>query len=687
MEHSPGSLFKPIQPHQPVATLLLIENSQAMSFIWPDLRDKYLSRLIDGLVHANPSVPITVSVLESYPCQNHGPNSLPRQYSGHHDGLRDVDFNFNPANKITTGRINTCIDFLDAAKFQGDPPAQHLIIVAATTPSDDESDMGFTGNGYSPWTYLAQKMGSKNIHCHIVVSPQHTMGSLTSLFEETLRLQGNIEESLYPPADPTKVLVRLSARPSYEPHSDIRPAPGSRIGAPRRNSYPLDIFQPETFDETTGAPVSGEGDQAPSLVSQLQQVHGLTKKKVYGAKPVRQPFFREERVRDKYRQAPTPLTMSIPVIEQVPSAGGGRALSQSRADRMSRVGQSSPTDLQARRQHGWVQRRGSRLSTPESDGLPWPSSPSAHHDISPGSSYMSSDLSSPVTPITTMEDVYGNTTCIPPMSAPSVHTLPPGISAYQNRGAPEGQWPASQVPQYPNAYTTGVQTYFSPAATSAHQFYNENGQVSGNFDLQQPSLPPPPQQPILSPSYTTPPSYAPPPSAPLMQSPPAVPSQAPRVFMSPLDVPPPIAGVNAGLVQPAPSHSSHPAPNVRANKKQASEEDEERFSFSENFVAATAVLFESEVLPAYPNYPGMSSGLYTGGVQQTLPASQAGELYASRNKQTSQPGGMGPPPHQRPSGHHASSANMVANSTAAVYSYGVPAHPQTYGSSLTGWAG
>jgi len=129
MAHSASSLFKPAHPHQPVATLMLIENSQSMSYIWADLRDQYLGRLVDGVAAANPSVPasdfasitriprlplsiqITLSVLESYPCSDSGSNSsLPRQCSGPHDGLRDVQFNTSPENRISAGRINQAID-------------------------------------------------------------------------------------------------------------------------------------------------------------------------------------------------------------------------------------------------------------------------------------------------------------------------------------------------------------------------------------------------------------------------------------------------------------------------------------------------------------------------------------------------------------------------------------------------
>jgi hypothetical protein len=53
-----STLFKPAVPHQAVATLLLIENSQAMSYVWSDLRDLYLRTLVDTLEGVNPAVPV-----------------------------------------------------------------------------------------------------------------------------------------------------------------------------------------------------------------------------------------------------------------------------------------------------------------------------------------------------------------------------------------------------------------------------------------------------------------------------------------------------------------------------------------------------------------------------------------------------------------------------------------------------
>ena len=51
-------MFKPIFPQQPVATVILVENSEAMSHIWTDLQDQYLNKLVDSLVGANSFVAV-----------------------------------------------------------------------------------------------------------------------------------------------------------------------------------------------------------------------------------------------------------------------------------------------------------------------------------------------------------------------------------------------------------------------------------------------------------------------------------------------------------------------------------------------------------------------------------------------------------------------------------------------------
>ena len=437
--------------------------------------------------------------------------------------------------------------------------------------------------------------------------------------------------------------------------------PPQRIATSRRDSYPQGNFHVE-FDDASGPAAPSETDPAPSLVSQLQQVHGLTKKKVYGTKPLRQPFFRDERVRDKYRKVPTPLAMPSEEVHS-PSAGG-KVLSQSRADRMSRVGQASPTDLQPRRQQPWP-RRGSGLSTPEPESLSSPASTSNIYDLSPGSSYIPPDMSSPVTPVTMTEEPYSLSAAAMPV--------------YQFGDIQEQSWP-----HYHAGYQSlpQQQPYFSPQLSN---FYDATGNMveqTGMQTLEQrpPSMPSPHSSNSYS-SYTSTP----------MLTPPVVSSQS-----YPMNDVPTTGITRSTRIVPKDTTTQAPKPSLRSSKKVvASEEDEERFMFGQEFVVATAALFEAEVLPAYPNYPGMSSGLTTASDQGMLPfltPSQAGELYASRfrwsnvqHRQPQQQATSLPPPASpapAPAANGYSTNGFMPSSYSSVTSY------QSQGSSsLTGWAG
>jgi hypothetical protein len=55
----PEDIFKPVIPGQAVATLVLIENSQAMVNSWSDLRDHHLPTLLGTMRLANPIVPVS----------------------------------------------------------------------------------------------------------------------------------------------------------------------------------------------------------------------------------------------------------------------------------------------------------------------------------------------------------------------------------------------------------------------------------------------------------------------------------------------------------------------------------------------------------------------------------------------------------------------------------------------------
>ena len=344
--------------------------------------------------------------------------------------------------------------------------------------------------------------------------------------------------------------------------------------------------------------------------------------------------------------------MPSSVTEDVhPPSAGGKVIPQSRADRMNRVSQGSPTDLHQRRQEPWV-RRGSGLSTPELETMSSPATTSTIYDLSPGSSYVPSDMSLPVTPVTMTEESY---------NLSSVN-----LPAYQTGVLPEQIWP--QQRQYHSKYHSSPQQQYFPPQIS--NFYTANGHIIQHSDMH------PLEQQTSSASSHSPNLYSNHASTSMLTPPIVPPMQAhPRDDT-------PMTGVAAPTRSTPKGNTIHGSKSSsRSSKKTVSKEDEERFMFNKNFIAATAVLFDKEVLPGYPNYPGMSSGLATNSNQGTLPVltpSQAGQLYANRyllpqwQQQTTS---LPPLPDPAPL------ANMYSSA-----SYSTSYQPQS-SSSLTGWAG
>lgn len=247
-----------------------------------------------------------------------------------------------------------------------------------------------------------------------------------------------------------------------------------------------------------------------------------------------------------------------------------------------------------------------------------------------------------------------------------MHGITPVLTGYQTGGMPEPGWPQQpqQQQQYTDVYNTVPTSYFPPTAAPT-QFYNSNGEYTHKNDMQ-----------------------------PLGQTTPSPPAYNPYM----MDCTPAMMLPPAPPAAPAASTVPEPAPRA-AQPKRPVPQDEERFTFSEDFVAATAALFDVEVLPSYPNYPGMSSGLLPrGGMPQPLQsAAQPGELYATRVRSSYPPVRPPPPPATASTAGaaYAHAPQLARASYANPYpgypTYNTPAYPPAYppayGSSLTGWAG
>jgi hypothetical protein len=382
-------------------------------------------------------------------------------------------------------------------------------------------------------------------------------------------------------------------------------------------------------------PFSTEPDASPRLVSQLQSVHGLTKKKVYGAKPAREPFFSGE-VREKF--APPPLTMTMGDI----SSGGGRVLTHSKIDRIGRLGQASPTDTHGRR-HMWP-RRESRLSTPEAESLGWGNAQAGYQQNQAamqhsGGAHMSVDASASMAGLGGSFAMDPATTHMSNAQAAMTQFAPGGMADSQwltqsqqqpMQPQPHHQ-PFAHQQQYPAAYNTQPAYYNQmPVQAPSGGNYLHNNAGTAMSDMQ-------PQRPFAT-TYNSYPPF-------------------PTSSNSQPTLPTPTVPSNADPVAPSMSTSGVPEltieelTSVRPPKRTvvSTPADNETFDFSASFVAASRVMFEEEIVPSYPDIPSIGSDVPTQKLEADLakldsPA-DAGELFATRmpkQQQAGSPQGAGP---------------------------------------------
>ena len=277
--------------------------------------------------------------------------------------------------------------------------------------------------------------------------------------------------------------------------------------------------------ETSNSPHHTDSDTMPSLVTRLQKMHGLTKKKIYGAKPKREPFIREDRARDKdHRMAPV---LSIPPIvpPALPSTTDAKSPSaesrmplKAKSERSRRLSANGPFTVNppesvgsgSGRRSPWF-RRGSRsaLSADSGSGS-YPSSPTSASSFSANSPVLPTPrdfeslgngtggtvaVAAPWEPswppnqteyflpsphqygnfatYSTASSASGNAICFPrrnrsatptPFSAPRDNLSIPGLASTEGSKATEtaGDQPFIVSPEYEAAVTARFQAIFQP---------------------------------------------------------------------------------------------------------------------------------------------------------------------------------------------------------------------------------
>lgn len=589
-----GSTSKLSSPHQAVATLLLIENSSPMSTIWHVFRDRYIPSILKKLEGSNPATHSTFFIESS----SLSPRlTVPPQLKVYQGGSGVLEFERNSLHKINAENIHSSIDMLMSVGIQPCPVALHLVIVAASAPSSDDTDLVLDYyNNHLPWLRLSERMAQEDVNCHLVLKVDQDMSPLQVLFEETLRLRRCHEAP--PPfnVNQTEAIVRLTETRDSSPCPEEVAQAGihSRRSPRRTRTYPPDSCTDKPHGIYPGT--SQTQSELPSLVAQLQQRHGLTKKKVYGIKPPRAPFFRErddpplDPLRRTALPFPTALT-NLSLVSPITLIPGGRSAPLSRLDRTTRLNQRSPTDTSRR----WLL-SASRLSSPENDAIVTSSSISTTETLSAANyerrvapmSALPVDLPYRIPLQTDEQFTYSHT-------------------SYES--GTESNWPRSQSGFMPQNYST----------VSQPQHYNDSYTPSPPADVYVPQAAcrssPPTSQSLSAAEIRS-----------MVQETPGVPYHDP---------------ISKSETSPQAPSSTSSKPHVLNPK------DDEPFTFDAEYIAATTVMFRQEVLPAYPEYAELADSYGAAALKPSdgtsaqgyalsrdystlpdLPSTKAGQLYA-----------------------------------------------------------
>ncbi|KAJ6465100.1 hypothetical protein C8R47DRAFT_53917 [Mycena vitilis] len=382
--------------------LLLIENSPAVATFWPELRDCYLPTLVEQLSGSHPTHLRNIFVSGSRPALHEFPGSVHKQCSNVEDGLNELQFNYEPDNRLSVAQIQGSIEFLSSTPTTD---IRHLIVVAATTPVE----FGFGHPSFDPWNELAKLLTKEEVYFHLALTSSLRSGPLPKLFEHTLKRQQHTEEPLWLPKYSTAFIFRVAAPETYpdgaQPNSEPKGKESICAARAQRDTIPSDIYTTKAIDEISS--------ESPSLVSQLQQHHGLTKKKVYGTKPPRVPFIMDEPVRERHRkpasskQSSTSTRVASEIGAPPLLTRSSRSRSNLRGDRaFSTSRPQRTTDPYAVRPPLWTPRG------PEND------SP-GHSSYSP-----SSPPSSPVVQMPAAERYPGDSYAVDLTVSPEVSNLP-----------------------------------------------------------------------------------------------------------------------------------------------------------------------------------------------------------------------------------------------------------------------
>ncbi|PCH34863.1 hypothetical protein WOLCODRAFT_165876 [Wolfiporia cocos MD-104 SS10] len=309
---STSQFASPSSPGDPLSVIILVEDSRAMAVSWTHIRQYYLPPLLETLRRADVTVPMRVWWLTS--SSAFSPFTTAIDNTSACNEIPDLTLGHHLDSQISTGTIRRSINiYMNSNKRQR--CNQHFVIVAASAllPSADVPTT--TPGDTNPWLGTALALCQEKMRPHMILTAVSSKGTFRQLFEQACYVQSLTEVVPWFRIDTARFEIHLSGsllHRSYDVTTTRGRSPPHKQGvtglSPEMASMPMFLSPPPSpthqgspstsrRSSVSATPPSrsegrgGESSRAPhdalGLVSYLQRMHGLTKKRSYGAKPAK----------------------------------------------------------------------------------------------------------------------------------------------------------------------------------------------------------------------------------------------------------------------------------------------------------------------------------------------------------------------------------------------------------------
>ncbi|TDL20441.1 hypothetical protein BD410DRAFT_371758 [Rickenella mellea] len=289
---------------------------------WPYLRQQVLPKILGALRIANPDCQVEI-FWKTTAISSKDRQSTPKESRQFND-FPDIEIIDHPQNKLSPYFIQQSVDSFVSSAERGVPVTRHLFIAAVSSIAEAvplNAQLHYPSDPDTQWDLLTSKVVEAGIILHTITNPAVNVRRLIDLYQNTIRFGDRIEVVPWGSENSAQCVCRLSssrnASVMHLPHSsnfDVtnglptlsrvysdtasNPTPReSRPGVlPRNNSFPLSTHAMERWPGVSdGSPSRGQALDipAPSLVSRLQAIHNLTKRKPDNNVGPRPSFFRE----------------------------------------------------------------------------------------------------------------------------------------------------------------------------------------------------------------------------------------------------------------------------------------------------------------------------------------------------------------------------------------------------------